>query len=243
MQEPFCSVPLIWIIQEDTLANRLQLYENMGWDHLISNWKNALSRADVVVFPEFSFPVNISFLGFFCTQDMRRKGTAIGISSVIYNIFMLYQMLYSMLDTGNFFVIPGSPIDVWAAESYSKTNSKFQLRKENGFDTDDMLVVIVGSSFFYNELPWDYALAMHDLEPLLLKYAGSDNAGLTSKFIFLCGNSSKDYSDALQVCSYKFDMSKVFCFYCIFQTYNIMHPSHLIFCWKLRTDIPVIILS
>lgn len=61
MQEPFCSVPLIWIIQEDTLANRLQLYENMGWDHLISNWKNALSRADVVVFPEFSFPVNISF--------------------------------------------------------------------------------------------------------------------------------------------------------------------------------------
>ncbi|KAL7109258.1 hypothetical protein ACP275_06G164700 [Erythranthe tilingii] len=163
MQEPFCSVPLIWIIQEDTLASRLQLYENKGWDRLISNWKNAFRRADVVVFPEFSFP-----------------------------------MLYSVLDTGNFFVIPGSPIDVWAAESYSKTHSKSQLRKENGFDTDDMLVLIVGSSFFYNELAWDYALAMHDLEPLLLKYAGSDEAGFTSKFIFLCGNSSKDYSDALQ---------------------------------------------
>lgn len=58
MQEPFCSVPLIWIIQEDTLANRLQLYEKMSWDHLISNWKDAFSRADVVVFPDFSLPVN-----------------------------------------------------------------------------------------------------------------------------------------------------------------------------------------
>ncbi|PIN10038.1 hypothetical protein CDL12_17373 [Handroanthus impetiginosus] len=163
MQEPFCSVPLIWIIQEDTLANRLKMYENMGLDRLISDWKYAFSRADAVVFPEFSFP-----------------------------------MLYSELDTGNLFVIPGSPIDVWAAESYIKTHSKSQLRKENGYDDDDLLVLIVGSSFFYYELSWDYAVAMHDLEPLLLKYAGSNDVGFTSKFIFLCGNSSKDYSDALQ---------------------------------------------
>lgn len=64
MQEPFCSVPLIWIIQEDTLANRLQLYEDMSWGHLISDWKTAFSRADIVVFPEFSFPVTF-ILNFF----------------------------------------------------------------------------------------------------------------------------------------------------------------------------------
>lgn len=108
-------------------------------------------------------------------------------------------MLYSVLDTGNFFVIPGSPIDVWAAESYSETHSKSQLRKENGFDNDNLLVLVLGSSFFYNDLAWDYAVAMHDLEPVLLKYAGSTDVGFTSKFIFLCGNSSKEYSDALQV--------------------------------------------
>ncbi|KAH6803020.1 UDP-Glycosyltransferase superfamily protein [Perilla frutescens var. frutescens] len=163
MQEPFCSVPLIWIIQEDALANRLQLYEDMGWGNLISNWKSAFSRADLVVFPEFSFP-----------------------------------MLYSVLDTGNFFVIPGSPIDVWAAESYIETHSKSQLRKENGFDDVDLLVLVLGSSFFYYDLAWDYAMAMHDLEPVLLKYAGQNDVGFTSKFIFVCGNSSKEYSDALQ---------------------------------------------
>lgn len=157
MQEPFCSVPLIWIIQEDTLANRLPVYEEMGLKNLISHWKSAFSRANIVVFPDFTLP-----------------------------------MLYSVLDTGNFFVIPGSPVDVWAAERYRKTHSKNQLRKINGFSEDDMLVVVVGSSFFYDELSWDYAVAMHSIGPLLIKYARRDDAGEPFKFVFLCGNSSDD---------------------------------------------------
>ncbi|TQD73804.1 hypothetical protein C1H46_040663 [Malus baccata] len=157
MQEPFCSVPLIWIVQEDTLANRLPVYEEMGLKDLISHWKSAFSRANVVVFPDFTLP-----------------------------------MLYSVLDTGNFFVIPGSPVDVWAAERYRKTHSKNLLRKINGFSEDDMLVVVVGSSFFYDELSWDYAVAMHSIGPLLIKYARRDDAGEPFKFVFLCGNSSDD---------------------------------------------------
>lgn len=196
MQEPFCSVPLIWIIQEDTLASRLQLYEDMAWGRLISEWKIAFSRADLVVFPEFSFPV-IFLLDFFCLRYDLYKDC---LSSESFLYLFLYQMLYSVLDTGNFFVIPGSPVDVWAAESYSKTHSKSQLRKEYGFDNEDLLVLVLGSSFFYYDLAWDYAVAMHDLEPVLLKYAGRNDVGFTSKFIFLCGNSSKEYSDALQVC-------------------------------------------
>ncbi|KAF5794547.1 putative glycosyl transferase, family 1 [Helianthus annuus] len=163
MQEPFCSVQLIWIIEEDTLANRLPFYEEMGWGHLIAYWKNAFRRADVVVFPDYSLP-----------------------------------MLYSVLDTGNFFVIPGSPIDVWAAERYLKAHSKSQLRVKNGFGNDDMLVLVVGSSFFYNELSWDYAVAMHKLGPLLTKYARDGDVRPLFKFLFVCGNSSSVYNDALQ---------------------------------------------
>ncbi|XP_050210140.1 uncharacterized protein LOC126660612 isoform X2 [Mercurialis annua] len=160
MQEPFCSVPVIWIIQEDTLANRLSVYEEMGWEYLISHWKKAFKRANVVVFPDFTMP-----------------------------------MLYSVLDTGNFFVIPGSPIDVWAAESYRKTHTKHQLRAHNEFHEDDMVVLVVGSSFFYDELSWDYAVAMHSLGPLLVKYARRNAEG-SFKFVFLCGNSSD--GDALK---------------------------------------------
>lgn len=59
MQEPFCSVPLVWIIQEDILANRLLQYEEMGWKHLVSHWKTTFSRANVIVFPDFTLPVNL----------------------------------------------------------------------------------------------------------------------------------------------------------------------------------------
>lgn len=163
MQEPFCSVPLVWIIQEDILANRLPQYEEMGWKHLVSHWKTTFSRANVIVFPDFTLP-----------------------------------MLYSMLDTGNFFVVPGSPVDVWAAESYSKTQSKYRLRKNNGFGRGDMLVLVVGSSIFYNDLSWDYAVAMHAIGPLLTKYARRKDAGGSFKFVFLCGNSTDGYDDALQ---------------------------------------------
>ncbi|KAL6572300.1 hypothetical protein OROMI_013258 [Orobanche minor] len=118
-------------------------------------------------------------------------------------------MLYSMLDTGNYFVIPGSPIEFWAAERYSKTHSKCQLRKESGFDNDDFLVVILENSFFYHDLAWDYALALHDLGHLLLKYVGLNDIGFKSKFIFLCGNSSKDYIDALQDVAAHLGLSQV----------------------------------
>ncbi|XVF75659.1 hypothetical protein PTKIN_Ptkin13bG0204600 [Pterospermum kingtungense] len=163
MKEPFDAIPLIWIIQEDTLAKRLPVYREMGLEHLVSNWKSAFTRANVVVFPDFTLP-----------------------------------MLYSMLDTGNFLVIPGSPVDMWGAESYSMTHVKHQLRKDNGFSMDDMVVLVVGSSFFYDELSWDYAVAMHTIGPLLMRYARRNDAGGPFKFIFLSGNSTDGYNDALQ---------------------------------------------
>ncbi|KAG5004677.1 hypothetical protein JHK86_028816 [Glycine max] len=135
----------------------------MGWEHIVSHWRSAFSRAGVVVFPDFTYP-----------------------------------MLYSELDTGNFFVIPGSPVDVWAAESYSKTHAKDQLRELSGFGKNDMLVLVVGSSVFYDNLSWDYAVAMHSVGPLLTKYARRNGATDSFKFVFLCGNSTDGYDDALQ---------------------------------------------
>ncbi|KAK8653419.1 hypothetical protein V6N13_127421 [Hibiscus sabdariffa] len=163
MQEPFDATPLIWIIQEDTLAKRLPVYEKMGLKHLVYNWKSAFTRANVIVFPDF-----------------------------------MLVMLYSLLDTGNFDVIPGSPVDVWGAESYSMTHAKPQLREDNGFSMDDMVVVVVGSSLFYDELSWDYAFAMRTIAPLLMRYARANNAEGSFKFIFLSGNSTDGDNDALQ---------------------------------------------
>lgn len=108
-------------------------------------------------------------------------------------------MLYSTLDTGNFFVVSGSPVDVWSADSYIKSHSKYQIRRQNGFREDDLLVLVVGSSFFYNELPWDFAVAMQAIRPLLRKFTGANHMEEAFKFVFLCGNSTDSYRDALQV--------------------------------------------
>ncbi|XP_058083227.1 uncharacterized protein LOC131231146 isoform X2 [Magnolia sinica] len=163
MQEPFCSVPLIWIVQEDTLGKRLPTYTEMGWEHLIMEWRRAFNRADVVVFPDYTLP-----------------------------------MLYSVLDTGNFFVISGSPVDAWTAEHYIESHSKNQLRKENGFHDDDLVILVIGTSLFYNELPWDYAVVMHAIGPLLTKAMRAQDLRGSFEIVFLCGNSTDGYRDALQ---------------------------------------------
>lgn len=64
MQEPFDYVPVIWIIQEGVLGERLSLYKEMGWQHIITEWRKAFNRADIVVFPDSSLPV--SMLPSFC---------------------------------------------------------------------------------------------------------------------------------------------------------------------------------
>jgi hypothetical protein len=118
-------------------------------------------------------------------------------------------MLYTVLDTGNFFVIPGSPVDVWAAESYSKTHAKHQLRVDHGFSKDDLVVLVVGSSFFYDELSWDYAVAVHTLGPLLAKYARTKDAEGSFKLVFLGGNSTDD--NPLQVVNFSLVVAYYFC--------------------------------
>ncbi|KAK4766182.1 hypothetical protein SAY87_007824 [Trapa incisa] len=163
MQEPFCSLPFVWIIQEDILANRLTFYKEMGWNHLISQWRTAFSRANMILFSDFTMP-----------------------------------MLYSVLDTGNFFVIPGSPVDVWSAEKYLENHLKYSLRDQYGIHEDDLVVLVIGSSFFYDGLSWDYAVTMHTIGSLLTKYARRNDAGRSFKFIFLCGNSTDGHDQALQ---------------------------------------------
>ncbi|XP_038891990.1 uncharacterized protein LOC120081305 [Benincasa hispida] len=161
MLEPFCSIPLIWIIQDDILAMRLKMYKDRGWENLVSHWRSTFSRASVIVFPNFALP-----------------------------------MLYSALDTGNFHVIHGSPVDVWTAEIYKKTHFKYEIGKKLGFDVEDIIVLVVGNSF-YNELSPEYAVALNRLGPVLTKLPRK-NPGISFKFVFLCGNSTNGCNDVLQ---------------------------------------------
>uniref|UniRef100_A0A0D9V319 Glycosyl transferase family 1 domain-containing protein n=1 Tax=Leersia perrieri TaxID=77586 RepID=A0A0D9V319_9ORYZ len=57
MQEPFKSVPVIWNVQESSLAHRISEYNSSGMIQILDGWKEAFSRADVIVFPDYVLPV------------------------------------------------------------------------------------------------------------------------------------------------------------------------------------------
>jgi len=58
MQEPFKSLPLIWVINEETLAVRSRQYNSTGQTELLTDWKKIFSRASVVVFHNYLLPVS-----------------------------------------------------------------------------------------------------------------------------------------------------------------------------------------
>nr|CAB3495338.1 unnamed protein product [Digitaria exilis] len=104
--------------------------------------------------------------------------------------------LYSPLDSGNFFVISGSPVDIWAAKRFSSSHSKESLRKQHGIQEDDVVILVVGSYLYFDDLPWDYATVMHASAPHILNIAKTKN--LRVQFIFFCGNGSDAYNSAFE---------------------------------------------
>ncbi|PKU86561.1 uncharacterized protein LOC110099352 [Dendrobium catenatum] len=161
MQDPFRSVPLIWLIQEGNLSKRLSSYIASGNEDLISGWRSAFSRANVVVFSDFSLP-----------------------------------LLYTSLDSGNFYVIPGSPADVWSAKRYITSHSRLALREKYGFNEDDLIITVMGSYFFYDDMPWSYAASM--LTQQFMKITRIKDLGGKLNFAFLCGNTTDSLSSDFQ---------------------------------------------
>ena len=111
-------------------------------------------------------------------------------------------MIYTALDTGNFFVIPGSPTEVWTAEKYKLSHSQEGLRAQYRLRPDDSVVAIVGSPFLYHGLWREHALVMRALARAVsrvLDDASPKGGKRFHLFIIGHGNQSSSYGSALQV--------------------------------------------
>lgn len=96
------------------------------------------------------------------------------------------QILYSEFDAGNFYVIPGSPEEVWKAK-----NLEFPQK-------DDVVISIVGSQFLYKGQWLEHALLLQALRPLFSGYY-SESSSSHLKIIVLGGESASNYSLAIEV--------------------------------------------
>lgn len=105
-------------------------------------------------------------------------------------------LLYSPLDTGNFLVIPGSPVDIWAAKRYGSSHSQGTIRNQHGIKEEDVVILVVGSYLFFDELPWDYVTVLRASAPHVMDMARTKKLGV--QFIFFCGNGTDAYNSAFQ---------------------------------------------
>eukprot|EP00249_Psilotum_nudum_P011445 c23181_g1_i1 orf=1-2895(+) len=108
-------------------------------------------------------------------------------------------MVYSTLDSGNYFVIPGFPFDIWVAEQYLALHKRDEVRKKFGLDHQDFAISIVGNSFTYKSVWREHALIMKSILPVAGHFKNVAMKGFGSlKMFFVYGNSSSDYGFALQ---------------------------------------------
>ena len=106
-----------------------------------------------------------------------------------------------MLDTGNFFVIPGSPVEVWTAEEYMLTHSRVSLRAQYRVRSEDFVIAVVGSPFFYHGLWREHALVMRALARTVSTVGDAlpRGGGRIQLLIIGHGNQASTYGATLQV--------------------------------------------
>ncbi|KAF5744402.1 hypothetical protein HS088_TW08G01007 [Tripterygium wilfordii] len=107
-------------------------------------------------------------------------------------------MLYSAFDTGNYYVIPGSPAEAWEAENMM-ASYKDNLRVKMGYGPDDIVIAVVGSEFLYRGLWLEHALVLQSLVRL---YA-VDNLTSNLKILVLSGHSTNNHSAVVEAIALK----------------------------------------
>lgn len=110
-------------------------------------------------------------------------------------------MKYSRFDTGNFFVLPGSPIYEWKAKNFMSMHSRGKVRDALNLSTNDIAVAIVGSPFSYRSVWREHAIVMQAiLHVTRINWKG----GFSLKLLFWSVGLPSSYGRALQVKDHSF---------------------------------------
>ncbi|VAH77662.1 unnamed protein product [Triticum turgidum subsp. durum] len=167
LQEPFKSVPVIWTVQETSLAHCIREYKSSGMTQILGGWQEVFSRANVIVFPNYILPV-----------------------------------MYAAFDSGNYFVIPGSPAPAFQADRFIVKNYDKYVRISLSLGPRDFVIAMVGSQFSYDGLLMEEALVLQAVGPLLQQYPSENSTQTELKVRILTGNQTDKHRIALEVRMY-----------------------------------------
>ncbi|KAM7508603.1 hypothetical protein LguiA_019056 [Lonicera macranthoides] len=103
-------------------------------------------------------------------------------------------ILYSACDAGNYFVIPGSPAEIWEADNFM-SSPKENLHVNMDIGPHDFVIAIVGSQILYRGLWVEHSLVLQALLPLLADFP---SASSRLKIIILSGDLTGNYSASVE---------------------------------------------
>ncbi|KAI5075198.1 hypothetical protein GOP47_0009865 [Adiantum capillus-veneris] len=105
-------------------------------------------------------------------------------------------MKYNQFDTGNFFVLPGSPIPGFEADKFMSKHSREEVRSLYKIGAHDIAVAVVGSPFSYKSVWREHAIVMQAISPLAKVL---QKGGVSMRFMIWSVGSTNNYSRALQI--------------------------------------------
>ena len=107
-------------------------------------------------------------------------------------------MIYSTFDTGNYYIIPGSPAEAWKGENAMNLYQDNQHMKM-GYEPAELFIAIVGNQFMYRGLWLEHALILQALLPLFADFTSDNNSISHPRIVVLSSDSTSSYSMAVEV--------------------------------------------
>ncbi|KAL6560323.1 hypothetical protein OROGR_003882 [Orobanche gracilis] len=117
----------------------------------------------------------------------------------------ILPMAYSVCDPGNYFVVPGSPEEVWKADNEMLLMKDNPSLKKLEYGPDDLIVVVVGSQLSYRGMWLDHAFVLQALYPIFTEFGES---GSRLKIIISSGDSNGNYSKIVETIALKLGYPK-----------------------------------
>jgi hypothetical protein len=119
-------------------------------------------------------------------------------SKSILNIFL--QVMYAAFDSGNYFVIPGSPSEVFQADNFIAKHYHQDARISLGLSPKDFVIAIVGTPFSYGQNLMEETLILQAVGPLIQQYHSENSTTSELKVKIFSRNITEKHRMILEVC-------------------------------------------
>jgi hypothetical protein len=107
--------------------------------------------------------------------------------------------MYAAFDSGNYFVIPGSPAEAFKADGIIAKSNHQDVKISLGLGSNDFLIAIVGSPFSYGGNLMEEAVVLQAISPLVQQYPSENSTQSDLKVRIFTGNVTEKYRMALEV--------------------------------------------